>query len=72
MARLKRKSTAVDFADNRANAVTSIDPALDLGNGLTLADYKPMPRPSRPRTSVNRPHENPNRPRRSRTREVIL
>lgn len=40
MARLKRKSAAVDFAENRANALKSIDPALDLGNGLTLADYK--------------------------------
>jgi hypothetical protein len=40
MARLKRKSAAVDFAGNRANALNSIDPALDLGNGLTLADYK--------------------------------
>jgi hypothetical protein len=40
MARQKRKSAAVDFAESRANALNSIDPALDLGNGLTLADYK--------------------------------
>jgi hypothetical protein len=40
MARQKRKSAAVDFAENRANALNSIDAALDLGNGLTLADYK--------------------------------
>jgi hypothetical protein len=36
----KRKSAAVAFAESRANALNSIDPALDLGNGLTLADYK--------------------------------
>lgn len=40
MARQKRKSASVDFAESRANALTSIDPALDLGNGLTLADYQ--------------------------------
>lgn len=40
MARQKRTSAAVTFAESRANALTSIDPALDLGNGLTLADYK--------------------------------
>lgn len=40
MARQKRKSAAVAFAEDRANALNSIDPALDLGNGLTLADYK--------------------------------
>lgn len=40
MARQKRKSAAVAFAENRANALNSIDPALDLGNGLTLVDYK--------------------------------
>jgi hypothetical protein len=40
MARQKRTSAAVTFAESRAHALTSIDPALDLGNGLTLADYK--------------------------------
>lgn len=40
MARQKRKSASVAFAENRANALKSIDPALDLGNGLTLADYQ--------------------------------
>jgi CubicO group peptidase (beta-lactamase class C family) len=39
-ARLKRTSTSVTFAEDHANALTSIDPALDLGNGLTLTDYK--------------------------------
>ncbi|HEY1770829.1 MAG TPA: hypothetical protein VGG02_11315 [Chthoniobacterales bacterium] len=40
MSRLKRKSAAVEFATGRANDLKSIDPALDLGNGLTLAAYQ--------------------------------
>lgn len=40
MARQKRKSLSVEFAEKRANALRSIDAALDLGNGLTLADYE--------------------------------
>lgn len=40
MARQKRKSAAVTFAENRASSLKSIDVDLDLGNGLTLADYK--------------------------------
>jgi hypothetical protein len=40
MARQKRKSLSVIFAENRATALKSIDEALDLGSGLTLADYK--------------------------------
>jgi hypothetical protein len=39
MARKKRKSPAVERANKRAAALTAIDPALDLGNGLTLASY---------------------------------
>ncbi len=40
MARLKRTSASVDFAQKRANALASIGATLDLGNGLTPADYK--------------------------------
>lgn len=40
MARRKRSSPAVDHAETRAAALESIDPALDLGSGLTLAAYK--------------------------------
>ena len=40
MARRKRSSESVDRAETRASAIESINPALDLGNGLTLVDYK--------------------------------
>ena len=40
MARRKRSSPSVDNAEPRAAALESIDPALDLGNTLTLAAYK--------------------------------
>ncbi len=40
MARPKRTSTAVEFANKRANALASIDTALDLGNSLTLVAFK--------------------------------
>ena len=40
MARRKRASDSVDRAEPRASALESIDPALDLGNGITLASYK--------------------------------
>lgn len=40
MARRKRSSPSVDRAEPRAAALESIDPALDLGNTLTLAAYK--------------------------------
>ena len=40
MARRKRSSIAVDSAEPRAAALESIDPALDLGGGLTLVAYK--------------------------------
>lgn len=40
MARRKRTSPSVDRAETRAAALESIDPALDLGSGLTLAAYK--------------------------------
>ena len=36
----KKNLASVTFAEDRANALSSIDPALDLGNGLTLVDYK--------------------------------
>ncbi len=39
MARRKRKSIAVEHATTRAAALASIDPKLDLGNGMTLAAY---------------------------------
>ena len=39
MARKKRKSAAVEKATKRAASLTAIDPALDLGNGLTLAAF---------------------------------
>ncbi len=40
MARLKRTSSSVAFAENRINSLASIDAALDLGNNLTLAAYE--------------------------------
>lgn len=40
MARRKRSSPSVDAAEPRAAALESIDPALDLGNTLTLVAYK--------------------------------
>ena len=39
MARRKRTSTSITNAKTRANGLTSINPALDLGNGLTLAAF---------------------------------
>jgi hypothetical protein len=39
MARKKRTSPAVGRATKRAAALASIDPVLDLGNGLTLSAY---------------------------------
>ncbi len=39
MARKKRTSPTVDAAKIRAASLKSIDAALDLGNGLTLASY---------------------------------
>lgn len=39
MARKKRTSPAADKATQRASALASISPTLDLGNGLTLAAY---------------------------------
>lgn len=39
MARRKRTSTSAAFAQSRANSLGSIDPNLDLGNGMTLAAY---------------------------------
>ena len=40
MARRKRTSPSIDGANTRANGLESIDAALDLGNGLTLAAFK--------------------------------
>ena len=40
MARPKRSSKAAKFAQNRIDALASIDELLDLGNGKTLAAYK--------------------------------
>ena len=40
MARPKRTSTSVAFAQERINSLASIDTALDLGNSLTLAAYE--------------------------------
>ena len=39
MARRKRTSTSIESAKARANGLKSIDAALDLGNGLTLAAF---------------------------------
>ncbi|MGF1514744.1 MAG: hypothetical protein ACFB5Z_13770 [Elainellaceae cyanobacterium] len=39
MARRKRSSKALERAERRAAALTSIDPNLDLGNGLTLEGF---------------------------------
>jgi len=39
MAQRKRESASVNRATERANNLKSIDPELDLGNGLTLAAY---------------------------------
>ena len=40
MARKKRKSKVVENAKKRFAGVESIDPALDLGNGNSIASYK--------------------------------
>ena len=40
MARKKRTSPPIEKADERAAALTSISPTLDLGNGLTLVAYE--------------------------------
>lgn len=40
MAIRKRNSKIHDSAEMRANNLEAIDPKLDLGNGLTLADFK--------------------------------
>ncbi len=40
MARQKKASTDIEKAQQRLAALTSIDPALDLGNGLTLTKYR--------------------------------
>ena len=40
MARQKKVSTNIEKAQQRLTALASIDPALDLGNGLTLAAYQ--------------------------------
>jgi uncharacterized protein YukE len=39
MARKKKSSSHYDSAVVRAAALRSIDPALDLGNGMTVAEY---------------------------------
>jgi hypothetical protein len=38
----KRNSTIFDSADLRANSLETINPALDLGNGLTLPKFKQL------------------------------
>lgn len=40
MPRSKRRSATADKADARATALSSINPALELGESLTLAAYK--------------------------------
>jgi len=40
MARRKRSSKAIEKAERRAAGLASIDPALDLGHGLTLGAYR--------------------------------
>ncbi|MCE9646687.1 MAG: hypothetical protein K8S20_11875 [Chloroflexi bacterium] len=40
MARQKKLSAILEKAAQRHSALTSIDPALDLGNGLTLAAFR--------------------------------
>lgn len=40
MARQKRFSDSIEKAAQRLNALRSIDPALDLGGGLTLASFE--------------------------------
>jgi hypothetical protein len=40
MARQKRLSDSIEKAAQRLNALRSIDPALDLGGGLTLASFE--------------------------------
>ena len=40
MPRTRRRSAATDKADARATALSSINPALELGESLTLAAYK--------------------------------
>ena len=38
----KRNSTIFDSAEQRANSLETINPALDLGSGLTLAKFKQL------------------------------
>ncbi len=40
MSRRKKSSRVLEKAERRVAAVTSIDPKLDLGNGLTLKGYE--------------------------------
>lgn len=40
MARQKKLSSFLESAQQRLVALSTIDPALDLGNGLTLATYR--------------------------------
>lgn len=40
MARQKKLSPFLEGAQQRLNALSTINPALDLGNGLTLAAYR--------------------------------
>lgn len=40
MARKKRSSRIIEKAEKRLSGIASIDPHLDLGNGLTIASYR--------------------------------
>ena len=40
MARQKKVSADIEKAQQRLSALVSVDPALDLGNGLTVAAYR--------------------------------
>jgi hypothetical protein len=40
MAYRKRKSAAITNSRKRLSGLEAIDPALDLGNGLTVSDFK--------------------------------
>ena len=40
MASKKRKSVTIERARKRLSGIESIDPALDLGNGLTVKNYR--------------------------------
>ncbi|MBW4469017.1 MAG: hypothetical protein KME45_01285 [Stenomitos rutilans HA7619-LM2] len=52
MARLKRSSTSVDKAERRIAGLKSINPALDLGKGLTIKAFSEQIEATRQRVAA--------------------